>query len=285
MDYAKGVRISGGTGTNNWQELKNNGICFVVINGSTGENDSPTVAGLIQEAYDNKVPAIIETIFDPNYYKHYGGVEETAIHDDQHLSMALKGLSHKTCYGFWIASYDSNDIPWNATALGHFVDRIRHELNLIPLRGSEFPIGIRISQGWYSNAVDQDSQNRMAWFHFKPDWLISADWRYPLTDVMNPGVMNRDSWEFMEYADGKYIYNGIVTDLYDLLGFIGDTNEEPTNGDEEPGEDNEPVIVDMTEIHEKLDGIKSDLATLDVKIDDTRISLENDLEHIKKHFI
>jgi len=272
MDYARGLRIEGAKGTANWQGLKNAGISFVVINGSKGEVDSITVGDLIQEAYDNKVPAIIESVMDFNYYKYYGGVEKVAKEDDKHLYAVLKGLSHKTCYGLWLAAYDSNDIPWNATALGQFVDRLRHELNLIPLRGSEFPMGIRSNQNWYLRAVDQDNENRMSWFYNKPEWLVIADWRNPLGDIMNPGTMNRDKWNFMEYADGKYIFNGTRDQLYTHIKFTPSTQPPPE--DEDP-EDDDPIIIDIdfTPIFIELDSMKADLA-----------EIRSDLEYIKKHF-
>jgi len=223
--YAKGLRVEG---TIYWQALKDDGISFVVIKGSDGEVDSEDVSRLIQEAYDNKMPAIIETSFDPTYYKHYGGVLEVDKNSDLHLRAALKGLESKTCYGYWISCVDPFDIPWNATALGQFVDRIRHELNNIPLNGPDFPIGIRMSQGWYDKAKNQEGISNLSWLYFKPEWIVTADWRYPLTDVMNPGTLGRDEWDFNEYADGKYIYNGTKEELYTLFDFGNGSVTPPT---------------------------------------------------------
>jgi len=273
MDYARGMRVEG-TGID-WQALKNMGVSFVVINGSKSEKDKWVdydVARLIQEAYDNKVPAIIETVFDVTYYKYYGSPDKwPENNEDAHVQAALKGLSHKTCYGFWIASYDSRNIPWNASALGVFTDRMRHELNKIPLRGTEFPIGIRMSQGWYNGAKNDEGISNLSWFYNKPKWAISADWS-GISGVANFGKLGRDKWDFAEYENGLYVFNGTRDQLYTHIKFTPSTQPPPE--DEDP-EDDDPIIIDIdfTPIFIELDSMKADLA-----------EIRSDLEYIKKHF-
>ncbi len=260
MNYAKGIRVEGAKGTVYWDALKDDGVSFVVINGSKGEVDSDNVAHLIQEAYDNKMPAIIETIFDPEYYKFYGGVLEVDKNSDLHLRAALKGLESKTCYGYWIASYDPFDIPWNATALGQFVDRIRHELNNTPLNGPSFPMGIRLNQNWFNKSIS-NMENNMSWFYNKPDWLISAHWDVPIEEVMHPGTMNRETWNFMEYADGKYFYNGTVEQLYSEFGFEGEMEPPAPQEDPEPPPTELLPNLQLTEVYFMMKRLESALGS------------------------